>query len=407
MENKKQVAAIKAYMQKGETPEHHFLHGAELEYFIVDKATKKSLPFKNGIELILKELLNYGFQPILEAEHVIGIRNEKLAISLEPGAQWEISLYPQTNIATLQKVFLDFIEQLTPILQSRNQMLYSSGYLPKSTISEIEMLPKKRYRFMYDYFCKTGKYAHNMMKGTASIQVAVDYSKEEDFVQKMRLASRLTPIFSAIYDNSNVFEGEEYQDFCLRTLIWNHCDEQRCGIIPQIFAVDFGYEKYAEYILNLVPILITDKKNNIVSSQRPFKDVFDLNGDIEAQLNHVFSMCFPDVRARKYLELRMTDSLPYPLNFAFIELVYIIFYNASIFQKVHHLLENIGLQEIQQAKLEIIQKGIQAQYVGKTILEHFSEIMELIPADNLFQKWNQEIVETGIIPRFRKFRTAY
>jgi glutamate--cysteine ligase len=401
MNYKKQVEAIINYLQASEKHESHFLHGAELEYFIVDKTTKKSIPYQNGIDLILKKVLPFGFKPVSEEVNIIGLYNNKLAVSLEPGGQWEISLHPQTQMSDLKNNFLAFLSILNPILASENVMLYSSGYLPASKIAEIDLLPKQRYRYMYEYFKKTGKYAHNMMKGTASIQVAVDYSDEEDFVKKLRLASRLTPIFSAIYDNSNVFEGKPYHDFCLRTKIWNDCDNQRCGIIPQIFETDFGYQKYAEYILNLVPIIMVENQQEF-PTQKPFKDIFDLNNNIESQLNHIFSMCFPDVRVRKYIELRMTDSLPYPLSFAFIELVDFIFNEQTIFQQVYDLFQHISYSEINQVKAEIIKKGIAANYAGKTILTHFKKIMQLVENNGIYQIWNRKIAKTAFIPRFMK-----
>ncbi|MCF7813273.1 MAG: glutamate--cysteine ligase [Candidatus Cloacimonetes bacterium] len=393
----KQKQAISEYLRQSE--KNSLLIGAELEFLIVDKFTKESISYygKHGIEELLKTLTNNGFTADLEDDHIIGVHNEYLAITLEPGAQWEISLNPQKSFEIMEANYLEFMELLLPILQSKNQIPFSSGYLPISRIDDIKFIPKKRYKYMSEYLGKTGKYAHNMMKGTASIQVAIDFRDEEDFIRKMRLACRLTPIFSAVFDNTAIFEGKPYKDFCLRTLIWNCCDNQRCGIVPSVFYDDFGYQKYAEYILNLVPIIIQNE-NGSITSDDPFFINFDLTKNIYEQLNHIFSMCFPDVRARNYIELRMTDSLPYPLNFAFVELIDFIFNDDDNFEMVEDLLEKINLDEINMAKQKIIKKGINAEYNGKTIIHHMQQIMKNIP-DGKYQTMIKQMASKEIIPR--------
>jgi len=398
LKKEQQIAAIVNYLRQSEKTD--FLLGAELEYFIVDKASKRSISYyeSNGIETLLKKLVKLGFQPDEQDGHLLGVHNQHLAITLEPGAQWEISLHPQTSLEKLHDIFLQFLEILQPLLAAQQQELYSAGYLPANKISEIKIIPKNRYHLMHQYLSKTGKYAHNMMRGTASIQVAVDYHSDTDFIKKMRLACRLVPIFSAIYDNSNIFEAQPYPDFCLRTKIWNNCDDDRCGVLPIIFEADFGYAKYAQYILGLIPILIKNPQLEI-PYEAPFAQVFDLQKDISQQLDHIFSMCFPDVRARNYIELRMTDALPYPLSFAFIELVELIFNNQNNFRQIAQLLAKIDFAEINQAKHKIIQQGIEAEYAGTSILEHFRAIMQLVSGENHFQKYNQQIAQNGIIPR--------
>ncbi len=406
MSTEEQVQACIEYFKQSEKSREDFLIGAELEYFIVDENTKKSIDFfgEKGIESLLRKLVRIGFTAETENDHLVGVHNDKLAITLEPGSQWEISLHPQTNVQKLENNFWEFMSILEPILAAREQQLYSAGYLPKSSIQEINFLPKQRYKFMSDYLKNTGKLAHNMMKGTASIQVAVDFCDERDFVHKMRLASRLTPIFSSIYDNANIFEGEIYEDHCLRTKIWNNCDDERCGIIPAVFEADFGYAKYVEYILNLKPILIVQNDQTIPVT-KPFSEVFCLQENTEQQLDHIFSMCFPDVRARKYIELRMTDSLPYPLNFAFIELIHLIFNLPENFELIDNMLNKIGLAEINAAKNGIIKNGIEELYAGKTIQSHFRDIMQIVK-DGKFQRWNHQLAATGIIPRHIKQKGA-
>lgn len=396
--------AIINYLKKSEKKPEDFLIGAELEYFVVDKNTLESISYygKQGIESLLQELIKYGFEPQLENGRILGNKNNDLAITLEPGAQFEISLEPQKEISVLQEKYQNFMQILKPILAERDQELHSAGYHPVTKIEEIKVIPKKRYDFMAEYLKGQGSLALYMMKGTASVQVAIDFSSETDFVNKMQLASKLTPILSAVFDNSPIFENWQYHDFCLRTKIWNNCDADRCGIIPQTFLPDFGYEQYADYLLNLVPIFI-EKNGKYEQSLQPFKDIFDPSNELDLQLNHIFSICFPDVRARNYIELRMTDSLPYPLNFAYLYLIFEIFYHPPMLKKVCNLLKNITLPQINKTKIETIKSGVYANYGDDNIINLFRKILAFMPKqeNNLFKPLSL-IAESGSIPRENK-----
>jgi len=400
MKYKDQKRFIAEYFSNSEKAGDNFLYGAELEYFIVDRESNRAVSYyqQNGIKDLLTTLIEVGFEPILENSDLVGAVGQDLTITLEPGAQFEISLDPDKTLNGLEKKYLNFLKFIEPILEQRDQKFYSSGYQPVSKIEDIPFIPKKRYKYMSEFLNSKGNMALNMMKGTASIHVAVDYSDENDFAAKMLLASKLTPVFSAVYDNSSFFEGEKYKAHCLRTRIWNNCDNSRCGIVPQVFQADFGYEKYAEYLLELIPIYISEQEDLIIYD-KPFKDFFDPRRDADKQLNHIFSICFPDVRARKYIELRMTDSLPYPLNFAFIELVYEIFYNTSVFEATTNLLSEITYQDIISAKNSAVQFSVQAKLGNRKIITIFREIINMTNYKNSENySLNRIIAEQGGIP---------
>ena len=132
------------------------------------------------------------------------------------------------------------------------------GYHPVTKIEEIKIIPKKRYDYMFEYFKTKGSHAHNMMKGTASLQVTIDYGSEEDYIKKFKIANALSPVLYALYDNGYYFEGAIWENHSLRAFIWANCDNDRSGIARGTFDGDFGYRKYAEYILNIPPIFVFD-----------------------------------------------------------------------------------------------------------------------------------------------------
>ena len=109
---------------------------------------------------------------------------------------------------------------------------------------------------MSDYFANRGRFSHHMMKSTGALQICIDFFSETDFARKFRLSNQLCPVIYAVFDNCPVFEGETDETFCRRTDIWENTDSDRCSTVPTALDPDFGYSKYAEYLLDIIPIVI-------------------------------------------------------------------------------------------------------------------------------------------------------
>lgn len=80
-------------------------------------------------------------------------------------------------------------------------------------------------------------------------------------------------------------------------------------------------------------------------------------------------MFFLDVRCKKYIEIRVFDSIPYPLNFAAIALWKGIFYNEDNLNEVYDYIEDINVEHINKAKIDIMDKGLDANLGEDSIYE--------------------------------------
>jgi len=340
--------------------------GMEIEHFVVERDTLKSIGYRKvgGVKEVLKALEKKGWEGQKEGGKLIGLKSSKADITLEPGGQLEIGISPQEKIEDLKKIYLDFLEDIIPILEKKGYWLINLGYQLHSKIKEIEWNAKERYKIMSDYLAKTGKYAHNMMKGTAALQVALDYRDEEDFIKKFRVANTLSPVLSSLLDNSPFFEGGVYEGQALRTVIWDNTDDERCGIVKEAFDEDFGYKKYAEYILSRRPILIKSRGEYISTLDKNNYQIFENREFGTEELEHILTMVFPDVRAKQFVEIRMADSLPPEYSFAVVALWKGLFYNQKVLDKVYNFIREFTLAEVLSARKEIIDKGIEA-YLGE------------------------------------------
>lgn len=384
MDYKKQVEEITKYFKDSEKNEEDFKIGIEFEHFVIDKDTLETISYygDGGVQETLKELESNGWIGDYEGEYLLGLNNKNQVITLEPGSQLEFSIKPQKNIMDIEREYFEFLKEIIPILERKNQGLIAVGYHPETRIEDIKILPKKRYSYMFEYFKDKGSHAHNMMKGTASVQIAFDFKSEEDYIKKFKVGNALAPVMYGIFDNAFYFEGQVWERHNLRSYIWENCDNDRSGIVDGAFDEDFGYEKYAEYILNGPPIFMDDGKRMYSTGNKSFKEIFNPENYSMEELEHGLTMFFPDVRTKKYVEIRMMDAIPYPLNLASIALWKGILYDEDNLNQVYEYIEDIEMEDIDKAKTSILEKGLDGELKGRTIFE--------------IAKWLIELAKTGL-----------
>ncbi len=372
----KKVDSLVAYFKSGESNDYKL--GLEIEHFILNN-NLEAVPYKgvNGLEGILKSLEKKGWEGIYENENILGLKGKDSDISLEPGGQFELSLHPFKTIKEIKEVYNDFLDQITPIIGTGEKILLAAGYQPVTNIKDIELLPKKRYHYMYNYFKDKGKYAHNMMKGTASIQLNLDYNSEEDFIKKMRVSYFLSPLIYFFFDNGPFFEGDITSHHNIRSVIWDNCDSDRCGLLESVFNEDFSYADYAEYILNL-PTIVTMKNDKLIYTGKQLtKDIYDPLSFTDKETEHLLTMAFPDVRLKKYIEIRMGDSLPYPYPISYVAFWQGLLYNPQVLDKLNNEAVKYTGEDINNIKNSIRKNGVKSEDYGKPLLNFMLELLEM------------------------------
>ncbi|HLS53396.1 MAG TPA: glutamate-cysteine ligase family protein, partial [Tissierellaceae bacterium] len=219
------------------------------------------------------------------------------------------------------------------------------------------------------YFKTRGSHAHNMMKGTAALQFAMDFKSEKDYVKKFRVVNALSPVLFAIFENAYYFEGEVCAKHNIRSHIWVNCDSDRSGLVEGALEDDFGYERYAEYILNRPPIFINKDGEEIFTGRKKVREVFDPENYQVEELEHILTMFFPDVRTKGYIEIRMMDAVPYPLNFAAMALFKGLIYDEDNLEKLYKYTKDITIEDVDKAKAEMLDLGMEAKLRDKSLLE--------------------------------------
>ncbi len=356
------------------------LLGMEFEHFLLDSETLRSYDYyePNGQREMMAALSRKGWAILQEEEgNILGLEKNGSTITLEPGGQVEISLSPFESIEAIDHAYMNIIGDIYNVL-APNQMIAGIGYHPVTKIDALSLLPKKRYGMMYDYFKGNGAYCHNMMKGTAATQVSIDFDSERDFVKKFRVANYLSPAIASIFDATPFFEGAITEGSNMRVRIWAETDIKRSKLIPGSLTMQFGFAEYASYLLKLPPILLYSEGNLIFSENETLEAALEHYDFYDEELEHHLSMVFPDVRLKRFIEIRMPDSLPYPYNLGVAALIKGIFYSSRLLEKYYE--KSLGVDD---AWVEQQNENLKNSFINEELRtlkwEILSDVIEVLP----------------------------
>jgi glutamate--cysteine ligase len=403
---KHQVLAISEYIARGIEHGCGDCIGLELEHFIVKAADLSPVPYCDdpttgapGVARILEQLAPYYDEKVWETQadgsrRLIGLSRPYANITLEPGAQFEISIGPVLEIRDLDIVYRAFRSEIESVLAEYNYRLLELGYHPTASAHDIPLIPKNRYHFMDEHFKETGRHGICMMRGSASTQVSVDYQSEADAVRKFRIANAIGPLLAFITDNSPVFEGRDIgrggvgptglaiPERMVRTAIWDDVDAARSMLAPHTFEEGFNFETYAASILKAPAIFTIEtneqgEKRSVWQGARPFTEVFADREFDRALIEHILSLFFFDIRFKTYIEIRMADSLPIAYALAFAALIKGLFYNEASLQVLEKRCEGLDASAIAAAKAALRAKAYDATVYGRNAAEWLDDLIAM------------------------------
>ncbi len=307
------------WFSAGEKPHDTFAIGTEHEKVPFYRADHAPVPYEgdHGIEALLDGLRAItGWETIEDAGRVIGLSAVEGggAISLEPGGQFELSGAPLPDVHATAHELSQHLEAVGRVADPLGIGFLTLGMSPKWTREETPVMPKSRYRIMKGYMPKVGSLGLDMMLRTATVQVNLDFSSEADMVTKMRVGLALQPVATALFANSPFTDGKPNGFLSRRSEIWRDTDRDRTGMLPFAFDDGFGYEAYADWLLDMPMYFVKRGETYHDVSGASFRDLMEgrlsaLPGEratVSDWANHA-STAFPEVRLKRFLEMRGAD----------------------------------------------------------------------------------------------------
>jgi glutamate--cysteine ligase len=374
-----------------------FRVGIENEKFGIRQSTRKPLPFDGpgGIEQILQRLHErFGYEPVLEAGRLIGLTRGKVKISLEPGGQLEFAGAPLRTMPEIAAELATHHAELAEVSRGLDCVWLALGEQPFSPLDEIPWMPKQRYRIMRDYMPRRGSRGHYMMKATCTVQANYDFRDEEDACRKLRVATGISPIVTALLSNSSITPEASAAAAAgvrvpppvdRRYLEWLDTDPDRCGLLSFVFEPDFSFRHYVEWLLD-VPMYLLIRDGQIEDrSGESFRRLMQ-RGEVDLEDFKVhMTTAFPEVRLKSYIEVRGADAAPLPYLLALPALWKGILYDDRALEDAWKLVADLTFDERKQLALDVGRDGLEAKLRGQPLLEPAAELVEIARAGLLRQ----------------------
>lgn len=400
---------LKFYTKKDNSLE---LIGLEYERLSLDKKTFKNTDYKT-IEKVIEHICSIlDLELVYDGETIIQANSKDgTSISLEPGKQFEISLKPMESILDIDVNLTKIVNLLDKIADIYNVLFLPYGITPSVNCDEIEILAKKRYEIMYNHLpnAPKGELAAKMMKKTAGIQINIDYKDEIDAFYKLKFLNMIMPFVSALCANSPV-ENNVLTDFkSNRSYVWLFTGEKRCNFFYKNIFRRFVNKKdifknYIKEVLKVPMIFIErDNKNIVIDGKITFeeflKDGFmGYDATLEDYILHQ-SLCFPDIRLKKYIEIRNHDSSDTKMALSLCA-----FYKGLMKSNIKKLIKKfkfIKLNEIENYSRILIKEGLSAKIGNKTGWQVIEELFN-ISKNNLNSKEKSYLTKIDEIIKLKK-----
>ena len=314
------VDQLYASFARGEKPVEAWKIGTEHEKFVYATSDHHAPSYDEpgGIRDLLAELEQFGWTPVIEGGKVIALSGVDGSVSLEPAGQFELSGAPLDNLHQTCAETGRHLKQVKAVGEKLGIGFLGLGMWPDKARADLPRMPKGRYGIMLNHMPRVGSMGLDMMLRTCTIQVNLDYSSEADMAKKFRTSLALQPLATALFANSPFTEGRPNGMLSYRSHIWSDTDPHRTGMLPFVFEDGFGYERYAEYALDVPMYFVYRDGRYIDAAGLSFRDF--LRGELSVlpgerptmdDWNDHLSTAFPEVRLKTFLEMRGADGGPW------------------------------------------------------------------------------------------------
>ena len=377
------------YIEAGCKPKADWRIGTEHEKFVFNLETLAPAPYDGpwGIGAFLDGLTRFGWDPVIENGNTIALTKADCSVSLEPGGQLELSGAPLETIHQTCDEVHTHLAEVKEVASELGVGLVGLGFHPSRKREEMPWMPKGRYRIMREYMPKKGNLGLDMMVRTCTVQVNLDFESEADMVKKYRVGIALQPIATALFANSPFVEGKPSGYYSYRSHIWEDTDPDRCGILPFVFEDGMGFERYVDYVLDVPMYFVYRDGKYLDASGLSFRDFLDgklsiLPGETPTMsdwTDHMTTL-FPEVRLKRFLEMRGADGGPWRRLCALPALWVGLLYDSAALDAAYALISDWTLEEHEMLRRETPRRAMHTPFRDRTLREVAAEVMEIAHA---------------------------
>lgn len=382
-------AQLIAELASGSKPRSEWKIGTEHEKFPFLTDTLQPVPYHGprSIKALLDGLKErYGWTGVYEGDNIIALSdpNGLGNVSLEPGGQFELSGAP---LDTVHETCEEVHEHLTQVREIGDKLgigFLGLGASPTWSLAETPVMPKGRYGIMAPYMDKVGTRGRDMMFRTCTVQVNLDFASEADMVKKLRVSLALQPIATALFANSPFLDGKPNGFLSYRSEVWRDTDNARAGMLPFAFEDGFGFERYVDYALDVPMYFVMRDGKYVNTAGESFRAFLDgrlpqLPGEkpvLKDWADHLTTI-FPEVRLKKYLEMRGADSGPWRRLCALPALWVGLLYDEAALDAAWEIARGWTAEERQKLRDDVPRLALHATIGGRTVQDIAKDVLKL------------------------------
>ncbi|KAK9905722.1 hypothetical protein WJX75_005133 [Coccomyxa subellipsoidea] len=374
------------YLASGCKPREKWRIGTEHEKLGYNTADNTRIGY-DVIQKLLQGLCDrFGWQPVMEGEYIIGAELDGQSVSLEPGGQFELSGAPLETLHMTCAETNNHLYQTKTIARELGIGFLGLGFDPKWRVEDVPVMPKHRYRIMREYMPKRGTLGHDMMFRSTTIQVNLDFEDEADMVEKMRIGMALQPIATALFANSPFRDGKDTGYVSWRSHVWTDVDPDRTGILPFVWDTDFGFDRYVEYALD-VPMYFLYRNGmyeDATQQRGTFREYMEGRlpiapgqyptlKDWETHLTTIF----PEVRLKRYMEMRGADGGPWDSICALPALWVGLLYTREVQTEAYEMIKGWSLEDHQHLRDSVPSMGLKTPFHDGTLQDVAKQVLAL------------------------------
>jgi glutamate--cysteine ligase len=378
------------YLEAGCKPKAQWRVGTEHEKFGYTHDDLRPLPYEGerGIRALLEGLAaQFGWQIVTENERPIALQRGGASVTLEPGGQVELSGAPVKTLHETCCEVHEHLDQVRAVAAPLGIGMLGLGFQPKWRREDIPWMPKGRYRIMREYMPTRGNLGLDMMLRTCTIQTNLDFSSEADMVQKFRVGLAWQPVATALFANSPFTDGRPNGFLSYRSHVWTDTDPDRCGILPFVFEDGMGFERYVEHVLDVPMYFVYRDGQYIDAAGQSFRDF--LKGRLPALPGEVptisdwsdhLTTLFPEVRLKRFLEMRGADGGPWRSLCALPALWVGVLYHQATLDAAWDRVKDWTLEEHEYLRAEVPRQGLRTPFRGGSVQDLAREMLALADA---------------------------
>jgi glutamate--cysteine ligase len=206
-------------------------------------------------------------------------------------------------------------------------------------------------------------------------------------VKKFRVGLALQPIATALFADSPFTEGKPNGFLSYRSHVWTDTDPDRTGMLDFVFEDGFGYERYVDYILD-VPMYFSYRDGRYVdlagcSFRRFMAGRLDELPGVRPTLRDFadhLTTAFPEVRLKKYLEMRGADGGPWNRLCALPAFWVGLLYDDAALDAAWDLVKDFSMAERHALRDGVPRRALQLPFRGVTVRELALQVLKIAQA---------------------------